>query len=48
MELPIKNKFRLGHGTGREADLHEAPLWVGEFGGNENVGDYNNYIEEAA
>ena len=31
----------------REANLHEAPLWAGEVGANENAGDFNNYVEEA-
>ena len=31
----------------KEVELHRAPLWVGEIGADERVGDFNNYIEEA-
>ena len=29
-----------------ELDLHEAPLWVGEIGSNEQVGGFFTYLEE--
>ena len=45
--LDRKNVSMWSHARTKEVELHQTPLWVGEFGGNEDIPGFDTYLEEA-